>query len=271
MDAYKGVDVSSHNTGIDWDGLYMSGVRFAIVRAGLGKTGDTSYKEHVRRAHDAGIACGAYWFCYALTPAQAVSEADRCAKVIAGDGLELPVFYDFEYDTERYAAERGKAYTNELRTEIIAAFCRRMQALGYRCGAYLNPDYLLYKVVRAKLAPFPLWLASWRSNAEISYRLVEPGSVPTKYGQPACWQFGASRFASASGSIDVDYAYIDVPERAKSTAALPEVGGTYTIPSGAIYANGKPVPARYIGRKMTVRKVQTDRVMLTEIWSWVML
>ena len=41
------------------------------------------------------------------------------------------------------------------------------------------------------------------------------------------------------------------------------------IVSGAVYTNGVKVPAKYIGKVMTVQQVASGRCLLQEVYSWV--
>ena len=46
---------------------------------------------------------------------------------------DLPVFYDYEYDSER-CKERGVTPTKRLRTGYNKGFCERIKASGYEVG-----------------------------------------------------------------------------------------------------------------------------------------
>ena len=75
----KGIDVSKHNGTIDWAKVKASGkVDFAIIRAGYGKSisqKDAQFERNYAGAKAAGLPVGAYWYSYALTPAEAEAEA----------------------------------------------------------------------------------------------------------------------------------------------------------------------------------------------------
>ena len=119
----KGIDVSSHNGSIDWNKVKDAGIGFAILRAGYGKHAsqqDSRFTANAAGTLGAGIACGAYWFSYALTPDEAREEAQLCARVLEpykGKFL-YPVYFDYEYDSERYSAEHGVTPHKELRTQL---------------------------------------------------------------------------------------------------------------------------------------------------------
>lgn len=74
-------------------------IDFAICRTGFGKGGlDPTSIQNVNGAHDAGLICGAYHYSYALTPSDAIIEAQFCKRIIEESGLllELPVWFDME-------------------------------------------------------------------------------------------------------------------------------------------------------------------------------
>lgn len=255
----KGIDVSRHQTIPDYAALKADGIDFVIVRAGYGGIVDSRFKEHITAAKKAGMRVGVYWFCYALDADGAVREADKCLGVIKGIGLGLPVFYDFEYDTERYANQHGTVYTPKLRTDIICAFCKRVKSAGYEPGIYTNPDYWLYRLVRGRVSDYKLWLAAWRRADGIAdFGTTSPDDLPSRYKDAMIWQFGKCSFGGQD--IDINYGYFK-PEY--------KVGGQYMIKSGDTYSNGRAVPARLIGKSFTIAQVKPDRILLREIMSWV--
>ncbi len=71
----KGIDVSKHQGVIDWDKVKASGqVDFAILRAGFGKESsqiDVQFEWNYSECKRLGIPCGAYWYSYAKTAAEA--------------------------------------------------------------------------------------------------------------------------------------------------------------------------------------------------------
>ena len=156
----KGIDVSIHNDFIDWHAVKDAGIDFAICRTGYGKSGfDDSFQRNVHDAHDAGLICGAYHYSYALTPADAIIEAQFCKRIIAEAGvlLELPVFFDME-DDDGYKARYGFRFTRQNITDICAAFLDAIKPLN--CGVYASlswlDDYIDWRSLGC-----PIWNAQW--------------------------------------------------------------------------------------------------------------
>lgn len=71
--ASRGVDVSSYQGDIDWQQVYDSGVRFAIVRVGGMYYGsgelytDDNFIKNIEGAKAAGLRVGAYFFSQAIS------------------------------------------------------------------------------------------------------------------------------------------------------------------------------------------------------------
>lgn len=255
----KGIDISKHNTGLDFAKLRSAGIDFAMIRAGYGGIVDARFMQHYTAAKKAGMKVGVYWFCYALTAEDAIAEADICIETIHSCKVDLPVFYDFEYDTERYAGERGVTFTPKLRTDIICAFCNRVKVAGYETGVYTNPDYWLYRLVRGRVSGYKLWLAAWRRADGIAdFESTSPDDLPSRYKDAMIWQFG--KYSFGGRDVDINYGYFN---------PIYNVGGKYTIRAGDTYTSGKAVPARLIGKSFTIAQVKPNRILLREIMSWV--
>lgn len=266
----KGIDISKWNANLDFKRLKTAGVDFAIIRAGLGTQTDPMFASHIKATQDAGMQAGVYWFAYALNTSEAKKEADACLKIIKPYKLDLPVFYDFEYDTERHAEEKGVTYTVASRTAIIKAFCDRIEASGYDAGVYINPDYCLYKTNRTQLKKYKLWIAAWRrSDGVASFESVKPEQLPTTYKDALIWQPGKAKLDGSGGAyVDINYGYFE-PGATSTGKATYKVGDKYTIQKGDVYSNGKAVPDRLIGKTYTISQVKEDRILLGEIVSWV--
>lgn len=262
----KGIDISRHNTIRSFRAIKSQGVDFCIVRAGYGTVVDAKFEAHIKAAKDCGMLVGAYWFCYALNVAGARREAEVCAETLRGHQLDLPVFYDFEYDTERYAEKHKVTYNPKLRTDIIDTFCAEMTKRGYKAGVYTNPDYWLYKLNSDRLAKWALWIAAYRqSDCKASFATTSPSDLPAAYSNAMIWQFGKCKFTKAVGDVDINYGYGIKPAAAKTY----KVGDTYTVKAGDVYTTGRKVPARVVGKTYTVRQVRSGAILLSEINSWV--
>lgn len=266
----KGIDVSYHNTNVDFTQLANGGVDFVIIRAGYGLKADSKFTAHYKAAKAAGLQIGAYWFCYALDGAGAIKEAKKCVETVRGCKLNLPIFYDFEYDTERYAEQQNVAFTKTARTGIIMDFCEEIRASGYTPGLYTNPDYLLYKLNTSWVKKYALWIAAYRSSDCVAdFATTFETDLPAAYADAMIWQFGASKTIAGHGRgyIDLNYGY-GIKPMPKSSGSY-KVGDKYTLTAQDVYSNGKPVPMALWGNEYTIEQIRTDRILLKEIISWV--
>ena len=198
----KGIDVSQHNGAIDWPKVKKAGMEFAIVRAGYGRfrnQTDKLFAQNAQGALDAGLHLGAYWFSYALTPDEAREEASLCSEVLAPyrGRLGFPVYFDYEYDSERYAKEHDVSPDRELRTQLICAFCAELERRGWRAGVYTNNDYLKNRVDASRLSPWELWLADYSGGPDAACGMQQTGSTGTVDG--------------VSGKVDTDESFLDYP------------------------------------------------------------
>ena len=159
----KGIDVSIYNTPVDWHALKAAGIEFAICRTGYGKHGvDETFAANVDGAHKAGLKCGAYHYSYALTPADAIIEADFCKRIISEAGvlLELPVWFDME-DADGYKRRRGFEFSKKNVTDICRAFLDNIKPLD--CGIYASFSWLENYIDWRELG-CAVWNAQWHSQ-----------------------------------------------------------------------------------------------------------
>ena len=216
--AYKGIDVSSHNGNINWEAVRGAGIDFVMFRMGYSTTTDKKFIEYYTKAKVEKFALGGYWFSYALNTTQAIQEADACINLLKQYPLDLPVYYDFEDDTERWAKQNGVNYTNALRTSIIQAFCNRLKNKGYSVGIYSNQNYIVNLTNWSALKKWPLWLAKWvnYNGTHTTNFTIDANQVTIKWNMPDCWQFSDSgRIAGINGNVDINYWYKALPKKAE--------------------------------------------------------
>ena len=198
----KGIDVSYRQGLIYWEKVKAAGIDFAILRAGMGKyirQKDSRFEQNAFGALSAGLYVGAYWFSYATTPEEARQEAQVCAGVIEPykGKFDFPVYFDYEYDSERYSKEQGVTPTQELREALAQAFCEEIEAQGWRAGVYTNNDYLKNRWRLDVLKQWEIWLADYTGGPDVSCGMQQTGSTGTVNG--------------ISGNVDTDTAFVDYP------------------------------------------------------------
>ena len=195
------IDISEHQGSIDFKKVKAAGVNAVIIRAGYGSsTTDKYFYQNIKNAKAAGLQVGIYWFSYAATNKQAVNEAKRCMAVIKPFKIDLPVFFDWEYDSMRYT----KVKSRDKITNMTAAFCSTVAGGGYRAGYYFNLHYLNHYYTPSKLTKYATWYAYWGSNkpGSAAWTHADTMATPTKYDM---WQFTSrGKINGIKGSVDCD-------------------------------------------------------------------
>lgn len=195
----KGIDVSYWQGTIDWEKVKAAGIEFAMIRAGYGNNNiDKQFVRNISECNRLGIPCGVYWFSYALNVEQARREAQHCLAAIKPYRVEYPVCFDFEYDSIRYAKEKGVTIGKALATAFVEAFCSEIEKAGYYAMNYANKDYLRNMFDMAKLSKYDLWYAFWSSSCDRKdigiWQYTDKGKVP-----------------GINGNVDMNYAFKDYP------------------------------------------------------------
>lgn len=187
------VDVSEHNGTLDWAKIKKDGIDAAIIRTGYGTSHtDKQFYNNMDGAIKQGIHIGVYHFSYALSVEGARKEAEFVIKLLKQykDKIELPVYFDFEYDTVTYAKKQGVTLGKNAFNNHCVAFCEAVKAAGYKPGVYYNRDYYNTMVSLSSVGGYSQWYAQYASAPSISdYDL---------------WQFSSSyTIDGCSGKFDM--------------------------------------------------------------------
>ena len=193
-----GIDISRWQPNYDLARAKAEGVEFVIVKAGGGDDGlykDSKFEQHYANAKALGLPVGSYFFGKAMSVEQAEKEADKFLSILAGHQFEMPVYYDVE--------ETMLNNSKKLLTDIMFAFCEKVEKAGYYVGIYSNEWVFNSKVDDKKLSRFAHWVAKWVKN-----------KPKLKYSEVGLWQFGGSTNVIRSPFIagvvtDQDYCYVD--------------------------------------------------------------
>lgn len=176
----RGIDVSEHQHEIDWAQVASAGIDFAMIRLGYrgytqgGIFEDPYFKANVEGASENGIDVGVYFFSQAVTPEEALEEAEFVLERIKDYDISMPVVFDWE------KIDGGDARTAGLDTEILdncaIAFCEAVKSAGYEPCVYFNRYHGYYGFDISKLTDYKFWLAV-------------PGSAPEFYYAFDMWQY----------------------------------------------------------------------------------
>lgn len=192
----KGIDVSSYQGKPDWAKVAKFGVKFAILRIHQ-KTGiDSSFEYNYKGCKSNGILVGGYKYSYALTPAQAIDEAEDVIATLNGRGLDFPMFYDLEWSNQR---KLGK----QAIENIAVSFLTRIKKAGYKVGIYCNLDWY-NNVLTDALKQCDCWIARYPAN--------DNGSVQEKLcpNVGVGWQYSSKgKVPGINGNVDMNMFYKD--------------------------------------------------------------
>lgn len=183
----KAIDVSYCQPNVDYDKVKSAGIDAVIIRAGFGRETyqkDSEFETHYRNSRAAGLKVGAYWYSYAESVTDAITEAEACLACVRGKSFDYPIYYDME---EQSIANLGVATC----TNMAKAFCDKIIDAGYKAGVYANPNwfsnYLDYDDLHGK---YSIWLAQWSNNYSYDCDI---------------WQYASNgHIPGVSGNVDMD-------------------------------------------------------------------
>ena len=196
IDTPFGIDVSRWQKGFDIQNAINQGFSCVIAKAGGADSGyykDSAFDNFCQQAQITGAKLGAYYYGYAFSTEDAITEAMYFTQYLQGKNIKH-VYYDVE------GKMLNQGYTHL--TDIITAFCQTMINNGYICGVYTSESQFNSRFDDSKLSAFPHWVARYSSVAPI-----------LKSGIPIeIWQYGGSvnyiRDAKIAGTvIDQDFFY----------------------------------------------------------------
>lgn len=192
-----GIDISKWNGDIDWKAVKKAGVEFVIIRAGYGMNVDYKFKQNIEAAIDNDMLIGIYWFSYSYTYQGAKAEAEKCWRTIKPykKHINLPVFYDYEYDSTNYARRKGHRDNKKLVSGMAATFCTTIKNKGMQSGIYTNLDYARNYFTEEVLNKYHTWIAVW-------------GNSCVYKGHYVIWQVSENYYINGK-RFDKNYLYYD--------------------------------------------------------------
>lgn len=196
-----GIDVSYHQGDIDWEAVKADGIDFAMLRIGYrgyetGKVNiDERFHEYAQGAIDAGIHIGVYFYSQAITPEEAVEEAQFVLTELRDYEIMYPVVYDWEIVGEKSA--RTNNVPSETLNECATVFCNTIARGGYIPMVYSMKKMALMKLDMSRLAGFDFWLAEYRDEPEYPYEFE-------------MWQYASDgKVDGIEGEVDLNMSFVD--------------------------------------------------------------
>lgn len=184
-----GIDVSFWQGDINWSLVKAAGMEFAMIRLAWrgsdeGHIEADSYAAiNYEGAKQAGVQLGGYFFSQAITPEEAVEEAEFVLEMIKDWKFEMPIVFDWEFA----GGARTVGMDARAITDCAKAFCQTIEDAGYDAMIYFNPDAAENNLYLEELKDYGFWLAMWDTEMDFPYRVnmwqyTDSGSVPGIYG-----------------------------------------------------------------------------------------
>ena len=168
-----GIDVSEWQGDIDWQAVAADGIQFAFVRLGYrGNTQgklvlDSKYKQNMAGARAAGLKLGVYLYSQAITPEEAIEEADFILDNLGDYDLDYPIAFDWE--TAGTTDARTNGLGKKTLTDCAIAFCQRIAQAGYKPVIYIYSDLAYTRYDLDRLTDYEWWYAGYSNAPEFYY------------------------------------------------------------------------------------------------------
>ena len=189
-----GLDVSKWQGVIDFDKLKEAGVEFIFIRVGWGYKGeyklDEQFERNISEANRVSIPVGIYFYSYASTPKESISDAIWVIEQIKDYDVDLPIAFDWEewgdfndYNVSFYGL------TNTAETFLDVVGLAGYEGLLYSSKHYLEKIWLE--------TDYEIWLAHYtkQTDYESDYRF---------------WQLCSNgRVSGIKGDVDINIWYLD--------------------------------------------------------------
>lgn len=203
----RGIDVSRWQGTVDWNAVAADDVSFVMLGTRSKGVVDPNFHTNVQGASAAGLKVGAYIYSLATTTDMAKAEADFVLDLVKDYPISFPIAFDAED-----SATLGTLTPSQV-SEVINAFCERIEEAGYYPIVYANDNWLSNKIDLSTMN-YDVWVARYETKHS--------------YFNPIMWQVTSSgSIDGISGNVDIDFLYKDL------TSNLP--GNIWRVINGKTY------------------------------------
>lgn len=203
--SYEGINLSEIQDYVDFVEVKKSGIDFVMLRVGARGYGtgqlilDEYISDNLKRATDAGLEVGVYFFSQAITTDEAVEEANMVLENLADYQISYPVAYDMERIVGDSA--RTDLLSKSDRTDIAKAFLDTIEAAGYKTLIYGNKEWLIKQIDMSKLTAYDVWLSQETDIPDYPYRFT-------------MWQYDrGATVPGVAGYVDLNISFVDYSEK----------------------------------------------------------
>lgn len=203
--SYVGTDISKYQDYVDFIKLKKAGINFVMIRVGARGYGsgqlvlDEYFTDNIKRATDAGLEVGVYFFSQAITEAEAIEEANMVLEAVKDYKITYPVAFDMEFIPNDTA--RIDNLSKAEKTAITKAFLDTIMNGGYKPLIYGNKEWLIKEIDMSKLTGFDVWLAQEQDIPDYPYKF-------------AMWQYSTdASIDGIAGYANLNISFIDYSEK----------------------------------------------------------
>jgi len=202
------IDVWRGTGNIDFKKVKAAGVTGVIIKAGVTGWGsahsmeaDANWETNYKKAKEAGLNVGAYYYSGAMSKVFAEKEAKFFLSLLKGKTLELPVYMDVE---ETHSPTNMPSLGRSGLTDVVYHWCEIVEKAGYFTGFYSSKSWALDYLDMNRLSRFTFWLAHYTSKT-------------TYTGTYGMWQYTSTgKVNGISENVDLNYCYQDFPTMIKN-------------------------------------------------------
>lgn len=203
--SFVGVELSKYQEYVDFNKLKKDGIDFVMLRVGARGYGsgqillDEYFLDNLKRADDAGLQIGVYFFSQAITEEEAVEEANLVLQSIQDYTVTYPVVFDMEYIENDTA--RVEQLSRDEKTIIAKKFLKTIEDAGYNAMLYGNKEWLIKRIELAQLTDYDVWLS-------------QPGDVPDYPYRFTMWEYtNTGTVDGVAGHANLSISFIDYGEK----------------------------------------------------------
>ncbi len=203
--SFVGTDISKTEGYVDFNKLRKAGIDFVMLRVGARgySSGqlvlDEYFQENIKRATDAQLDVGVYFFSQAVTEAEAIEEANLVLEQIKEYTVKYPIAFDMEYVDNDTSRVEGVSRADK--TTIARAFLDTVQAAGYEPMIYGDKHWLIKQIDLSKLTGYDVWLSQLEDVPDYPYQFT-------------MWQYNRqASLDGISGYANLDISFIDYSEK----------------------------------------------------------
>lgn len=203
--SFVGADISKYQDYVDFVKLKKAGVDYVMLRVGARGYGsgqlvlDEYFADNIKRASDAGLQIGVYFFSQAVNKDEAIEEANMVLENIRDYAITYPVAFDMEKIEND--ASRIDSLSKAEKTEIAKTFLDTIKNAGYKPILYGDKEWLLKQIDLSKLTAYDIWLSQQEDIPDYPYKFT-------------MWQYTKeASIDGIAGYADLNISFIDYSEK----------------------------------------------------------